>query len=262
MSKVSIRTTDTDVVVLAVANFHKMGLLELWIEFGSGKGFQHIPAHKIADHLGQRKAMALPIFHAFTGCDTVSFFCGKGKSTSWNVWRIFPEVTDAFLSLAEGPSKFDESLLPLLERFVVLMYDKGSEILTVNQARLYLFSRCNRLLQNIPPTQAALRQHILRAAYQGGHIRGRCLVTNPPIPSPSLWGWTKSRTPTSLTLDGDQPKSWLPAWTTLPEASTSCQTLIRCGCKSAVCLRCKYAKAHLPCTALCKCGGDCSGTSQ
>ena len=31
--------------------------------------------------------LPLPMFHAFTGCDTVSFFGGKGKKTAWNTWR-------------------------------------------------------------------------------------------------------------------------------------------------------------------------------
>nr|KAG5694814.1 hypothetical protein BaRGS_019191 [Batillaria attramentaria] len=41
-SRVLIRTTDTDVLVLAIAHFHKMAATELWIAFGCGKKFQGI----------------------------------------------------------------------------------------------------------------------------------------------------------------------------------------------------------------------------
>ena len=42
-----IRTTDTDVVVLAVANIiiFTIQVTELWITFGTGKNFRNIPAH-------------------------------------------------------------------------------------------------------------------------------------------------------------------------------------------------------------------------
>ena len=60
--KVSIRTVDTDVIVLAVSQFQHLQLAELWIEFGVGKHYQFIPAHLISDSLGPEKAKALPFF--------------------------------------------------------------------------------------------------------------------------------------------------------------------------------------------------------
>ena len=79
--KVSLRTVDTDVVVLAVAQFQNnyLQLSELWIEFGTGKHYRFIPAHSVALSMGPERASALPFFHAFTGCDTTSAFCGIGK---------------------------------------------------------------------------------------------------------------------------------------------------------------------------------------
>ncbi|KAG0729102.1 hypothetical protein GWK47_003575 [Chionoecetes opilio] len=55
----------------------------------------------------------------------------------------------------------------LLERFVVLMYDRTSDTMEVNDARKQLFAHKSRALENIPPTQAALQQHIKRASLQG-----------------------------------------------------------------------------------------------
>ena len=62
--KVAIRTTDTDVVVLAVSVVHSLELTELWIAFGTGKSFRYIAAHNIASNLGKDKAASLPLFHS------------------------------------------------------------------------------------------------------------------------------------------------------------------------------------------------------
>ena len=37
----------------------------------------------------------------------------------------------------------------------------------------HLVVRRSRALENIPTTQAALKQHILRTAYQAGHVWGQ-----------------------------------------------------------------------------------------
>jgi len=52
---------------------------ELWVAFGTGKAFRYLPAHEISASLGPEKARALLMFHALTGCDTVSAFVGHGK---------------------------------------------------------------------------------------------------------------------------------------------------------------------------------------
>ena len=82
-SDIIICTADTDVVVLVVSNFHKIGAQNIWLSFGVAKHHRYIAAHEIASELGPRRAMCLPMFHSFTGCDVTSFFCGKGKKSAW-----------------------------------------------------------------------------------------------------------------------------------------------------------------------------------
>lgn len=49
-----IRTVDTDVVVLAVASLQQVpGLEELWVHVGTGKHYQYLPCHEIANTLGK-----------------------------------------------------------------------------------------------------------------------------------------------------------------------------------------------------------------
>ncbi len=93
-----IRTVDTDVVVLAVAAVVQTEVTELWIAFGTGSNFRYIPVHSIAAALGPDKYLALPMFHAYTGCDTVFSFGTIGKKTAWETWRMFNDVTATFMA--------------------------------------------------------------------------------------------------------------------------------------------------------------------
>ena len=242
--KVTIRMVDTDVVVLAVASFSKIAADELWVAFGVGSSFHYIAVHEIVATMNPTKCLTLPVLHAFTGCDTVSAFAGRGKKTAWETWKSFPEVSGAFNELLCMPSEVSEGSMFLLERFVVLMYDRTSESMEVNDARKQLFTQKSRSLEIIPPTQAALKQHIKCTCYQA-NCWNQALVLDPKMPEPSDWGWTEETT------------GWQPLWTTLPEASKSCHELIHCRCQKGCTGRCKCAKAALKCTALCFCSGDC-----
>ncbi len=84
-----ICTVDTDVVVLAVMVSHPTlpASSEVWLAFGTGKSFRYLAVHKMSSLLGPEKSMALPMFHALTGCDAVSAFVGHGKKTAWNTWK-------------------------------------------------------------------------------------------------------------------------------------------------------------------------------
>ena len=80
-----IRTVDTDFVALSVYVAQTLGPeYELWVAFGTGKHFRYLAAHSVAVGLGPMKAKALPMFHALTGCDTVSSFVGHSKMTAWS----------------------------------------------------------------------------------------------------------------------------------------------------------------------------------
>ena len=133
----------------------------------------------------------------------------------------------------------------VLERFVVLLYDRTSNLTKVNEARQELFSKKSRDLECIPPTRAALEQHDRRAVLQGGHVWGQTLLPTQVLPSPSEWGWEC------------KGQLWSPYWTTLAQAKSTCYELIKCGCKTTCRVRCKCVKAGLACTGLCYCGGNC-----
>ena len=239
--KVTIRTVDTDVVVLAVAASRRLSHIHLWIAYGVGKHFRYLAAHEIATTLGPSKCRALPFFHALSGCDLVSFFRGKGKKTAWATSKNLDAVTEAFFSLGSTPQQI-EPYCELIEQFIVLLYDRTTTHTSVNQARKELFAQKGRAIDLIPPTQAALIQHVKRATYQTGYCWSQSCIAAPEMPSPSVWGWTKKDT-----------GKWDVFWTDLPEATKACRELLRCGCKKGCCEQCKCLKAALRCTVfLCR----------
>jgi len=243
--KVMIRTVDTDVVVIAAAKFVQIGVEQLWVAFDTGKNYRHIEVHKIVSRIGTEKSQALAFFHAFTGCDTISFFSNSGKKSAWQAWQAYPEATDALHALCSRPPDVQKTVLETLERFVVPTYDRTSEHQGVDAARRYLFSKKSREIENIPPTAAALLEHTKRAAFQAGHIWGQCLVPKPFVPSPSAWGWEK--------FDGQ----WGVVWTTLAEAAKACYELLSCKCKKTCQGNCKCHRANMQCSSLCACDGQC-----
>ena len=104
--KAFARTVDSDIVVLAVGFFARIGLAELWVGCGSGKTYRDVPIHKICSDLGPSKYLALPLFPSLTGCDTTSQFLGCGKKTAWAAWSSSPGHRETLLTLMENPETF------------------------------------------------------------------------------------------------------------------------------------------------------------
>ena len=74
----------------------------------------------------------------------------------------------------------------------------------VDDARLDMFAQKQKPYEAIPPTQAALHQHVKHATSQAGYIWSQSLVCQPETQSPAHWGWTKTG------------HRWQIVWTMLP----------------------------------------------
>ena len=94
-SKVIIRTADTDVLALTISAFAKLQshTPEFWVDFDAGKNRKFHPIHRIFNNLGESKALALPIFYAFTSCELISILSYATKSSAWKAWHSFEEAT-------------------------------------------------------------------------------------------------------------------------------------------------------------------------
>ena len=243
---IQVRTVDTDVVVILAGTFHDLIasqlLADIWVAFGMGKNFRFYHINAICASLGELQSRALPVFHAFSGCDTTSAFNGKGKKSAWQAWQVYEDVTETFVYLAGHPFQLlnlDDDHFQKFERLTVILYDKTSPLNSVNETRRELFCQRNRAMDKLPPTKDALLQHVRRAVYQAG-IWTSSTEAQPVVPSPQDFAWTK------------ESDSWVPVWVTIPEVSRSCRELIKCACKGD-CSNCKCGKANLDCSPLCKC---------
>ena len=77
---------------------------------------------KIFNKFGADIFQALSFFHAFIGCDTLSSFYGKGKSTFWDAWMSFSkstELTHTFIKFGNNPLAISEESIRLLELFML-----------------------------------------------------------------------------------------------------------------------------------------------
>lgn len=80
-SAVVIVSEDTDVFILCVA-FSGYVACPLYLKSGSHTRVQYVDIKKVAQKFGNDKCKALLGLHAFSGCDTVSAFAGRGKLSS------------------------------------------------------------------------------------------------------------------------------------------------------------------------------------
>jgi len=247
--KICICANDTDVVVIAIALFHQLNINELWFEFDVGKDKRWLPIHKYATTLSEEKCNGILFWYAFTGCDTMSSFYGRSKKTAWDVWKVCNDITNVFIRLSKhGQLDVKNEDVKKLERFVVLLYDRTSDVESVNECRQILFAQKGRNIELIPPTEDALYQHIKRAVLQARFIWNTSLQKQQIVPDVSNWGWCRD----------NAKKVIIPKWITGNEASRACQELIKCGCKQKCGGRCKCKSYNLECTDLCKCSGNCN----
>ena len=127
---IKVRTADSDVIVILIGVYFDLVLIqpsaEIWVAFGTGKNFRFYSIKAISTCIGEQNARALPVFHAWSGCDTTSAFRGKGKKTAWRSWKAFQEVTQTFNFLAANPFQHLEcnsGHFQKIERLTVVLYD-------------------------------------------------------------------------------------------------------------------------------------------
>lgn len=163
-TNIQIRTVDTDVIAILVGRYHDLITshpdANISISFGMGKNFCFYSINNICASLGEQRSRALPVFHAFTGCDQTSAFNGKGKKSAWQAWQAYEDVTDTLVYLAHNPFEqlWKESPhFKNLERWTVIMYDRTSACTSINETRMDLFCHRSCTMEKLPPTQVVSR---------------------------------------------------------------------------------------------------------
>jgi hypothetical protein len=66
------------------------------------------------------------------------------------------EATAIFAQLSQTPSSVTDHVLAILEKFVIILYDRTSADVKVNDARRHLFASKGRAIENQPSTHRLL----------------------------------------------------------------------------------------------------------
>ena len=75
---------DTDVLILAIAYADEVGV-PIYRKRGNHSRTRYVHVNAITRVIGNKIATSLPGLHAFTGCDSVSAFAGKGKISAYKL---------------------------------------------------------------------------------------------------------------------------------------------------------------------------------
>ena len=255
---ITIRTVDSDVLVLSLANLHKLienGSRNIFTQIVKSNGTEEFDLIELYNTHGADVCMALPFFHTYTGCHTSSSFFGKGKTSFWDAWMRYPkkdELTNIFIDLSFLPNEITNNNKKILEDFLIYVYHGSNHRFTdINDARIVSFfqSADPKLRETILSSDAHL-EHTKRSAYQSGWLWAEC-VANINLPNPLLWGWK---------MNPQNTDKYLPLWESTSTSSRIEVVLTTCGCKTDSCKNCECGTLGEKCLTFCKCQRKCKNT--
>ena len=186
-SAVVITAGDTDVLVLCLA-FSADISCPLFQKCGTKNKVRYLDNTKLRQALGYRVCTALIGMHAYTGCDTVSAFAGRGKLGALKLMRS-EHYQEVFRELGQSWG-LSTDLLKKLQAFTCKLYTTSMTTEDINTARHQLFCARRGELESsqMPPCKDCL---FMRANYQAGTWRGS-LQQHPQVSSPVEHGWAKN----------------------------------------------------------------------
>ena len=179
--------------------------------------------------------------HAYTGCDTVSAFAGRGKLGALKLMRS-EHWQEVFRELGQSWG-LSTDLFKKLQAFTCKLYTTSMTTEDINTARHQLFCARRGELESsqMPPCKDCRFMHAMRANYQAGIWRGS-LQQHPQVPSPVEHGWAKND-------DGQLTVEWMRG----SPALDAVLQLLSCKCSRGCKLpECQCMSNGLKCTNMCK----------
>ena len=166
--QVVVRTTDTDFLILVISylgGFISYDTLAVSVYAEMINSSIFYDTGKIIAFLGPDIFKALSFFYAFTGCNIVSSFYGKGKCKAWDTWMGSEHkntYTNLFSRLGNKPESVSDNCLNIIERFVVEIYIPSAQNIpsySLASVRLENFVRSSdNYLRKLPPCRETLRE--------------------------------------------------------------------------------------------------------
>jgi hypothetical protein len=251
--RIIIKTSDKDeeekkIVICIYFDMQMTNTSELWVQMGNVSsvkdGRRFLPIHELCSSLSEITCRVLPSAHALSGCNTTSSFFGNGIKL---VYKILKDAASDFHDLDNLDNLGDpdkDVAISCSSRFVARLYDQKSFASYINKLRVKLASGRDASLVRLPPSEAALRQHILRASFHTKVWHDSCLA-KPPLPSPIEYGWrTVKDSLHPVYFEGNMSAEFH------RDLVCSCKWKSQCE-KSCVC-----TEQNLACTDICSCQGS------
>lgn len=109
-SKIMVKASDTDILIILLGSMHKFDALEIWLNTANPKNKDQscINCTELSNILGQNLCCSLPAFHAFTGCDYTAAFYRKGKVKPFEILEKNEKYQTAFQHLNNPSDILDE----------------------------------------------------------------------------------------------------------------------------------------------------------
>lgn len=190
-TSIEIFSPDTDVFVLSIRRFPELCENTFFVT-GRGHRNRKILLSLIVRALGPARTAALPAFHAWSGADITGSFAGKGKLACWKAFlEADKDSVDALADLGTTAQPTARAIA-VIEKLVCQLYQPKTLVSCVKDLRWLLFRKKQAQSERLPPTQAALKEAILRAHYQT-MIWNNDKIPNPQLPSPESYGWTMDK---------------------------------------------------------------------
>ena len=107
-------------------------------------------------------------YHCFTGCDSISAFCGKGKIKALSIFCKDKSFTQAFYNLGQTNELSEETIFSL-EHFVCHLYGKSSDSenqADINQLQIRNLLPVRNQSRNTSSMSKCSRQHMNKSNYQ------------------------------------------------------------------------------------------------
>eukprot|EP00058_Branchiostoma_floridae_P015564 XP_002601052.1 hypothetical protein BRAFLDRAFT_102390 [Branchiostoma floridae] len=169
-------SSEQTLMVISLA-FAKRIPCKVYQKCGTKSRTRFIDIDKLADALGEEVCKALVGLHAFTGCDTVIAFSGRGKL---GAFKLMLKNTRMHFSNWEKAGRYRCFLMATCSRGLsaspVRCTCRLRVVADVNEMRHHLFSAKKGNVESsaLPPCRDCLHLHVKRANYQasgGGAYR-------------------------------------------------------------------------------------------
>ena len=252
-SRIVIHSPDTDVLVLGVSLFSSLGSDEAFLFMPTYPTSRLFNLGTLSKALKEPFATAFLGMHAFSGCDSVSSFYGKGKQ---KFFSLTEESTkwQSFFSAIGSSWDISSDLEALCEEFTVALYHVANDnmyddIKDMKTLRYHRFQESKDSV--LPPNKDSLLLHLQRANYQA-RIWRLSLFQNCKPPAPENCGWFLPTDHNTLAVE----------WSRLPIAPEELLEITSCSCSKSACKgNCGCFKGGLRCNFMCRCK-NCTNTES